>query len=213
MAAAFSILGDSISTYWGFSPDEGVFYDPSYKNSTGIASVADTWWWQVMEALGGTLLANSSYAGSGVCRYSYQGAASPYRVKWLQKEGQRPDVILIYSGLNDVATYVSPEEFGDHYAQMLHNLKEAYPKAAIWCGTLCQGFLKNPNWPAFLNFRSYRPLEEYNAVIRAAVVAADCHLADLAAFDEEYSSLDGVHPNGEGMAELARRWLSFMAKA
>ena len=38
-----SILGDSISTFAGYTPEEAVFYDSYVQWETGVKSVEDTW--------------------------------------------------------------------------------------------------------------------------------------------------------------------------
>lgn len=63
-----SILGDSISTLFGYSkPSEGVFYAAERRYETGVYYLSDTWWGQVTNAVGGRLLVNDSFAGSTVC--------------------------------------------------------------------------------------------------------------------------------------------------
>ena len=47
----------------------------------------------------------------------------------------------------------------------------------------------------------------YNEGIRSAAAAIGCQVADLAKSGESYPAMDGLHPNGEGMAQLARLWL------
>lgn len=202
-----TIYGDSISTLSGFTHEDGIFYDPNYSQNTGITSVEETWWMKVIHGLGGKLLINNSYAGSTVCRNGYQAASSPWRIAKLKTVDQTPDYILIYSGLNDVAFYRSPEEFKEDYSDMLIQLRELYSHAEVWCGTLCRGFRRNPEWPLFLNLDACQPLSLYNQSIRAAVSSSDCHLADLSAFHIEYSSLDGIHPDAKGMDTLAQLWL------
>lgn len=68
---AFSVLGDSISTLFGYStPEDAVYYSASRRYETGGCYLRDTWWGRVIEALGGRLLINNSFSGSTVCRYS-----------------------------------------------------------------------------------------------------------------------------------------------
>lgn len=206
----FSILGDSISTLHGYTPTDGVFYHTAFSCHTGIASVTDTWWMKVIEGFGGRLLVNNSYAGSTICRDGYQPASSPWRIAKLRQGELSPDYILVFSGLNDVAFYRTPTEFQESYTSMLMELKSAYPDSEIWCGTLCRGTLPNPNLAPFINFNHCTPLSEYNTCIRSAVSELECHLADLAAFEQEYRSIDGVHPNASGMEQLAQMWLRYM---
>ena len=64
----FSILGDSISTFEGISePKDAAYYNTSRKMSSGIITLSDTWWGQVVEGLKGKLLVNNSWSGSTVC--------------------------------------------------------------------------------------------------------------------------------------------------
>ena len=64
----FSVLGDSISTLWGYSvPDYAAYYDLSNALAADILSKADTWWGDVIEYLGAELLVNNSFGGSTVC--------------------------------------------------------------------------------------------------------------------------------------------------
>ncbi len=203
-----SVLGDSISTFGGISPADGVYYHADFALQTGVASPEDTWWQQVITALGGTLLVNHSYAGSSICRDGYQPASSPWRLAKLRQGDTLPDVILIWSGLNDVASYRKPEAFGQDYRDMLATLQAQYPQAQIHCGTLCEGVLPNPYIAPFMNFKQCTPLGEYNAEIRVAVAEAGAVLIDLAQAGVRYASLDGVHPKGEGMGQIARAWLN-----
>lgn len=210
MPKLFSILGDSISTLHGYTPAEGAFYHTAFSQSTGIASVEDTWWMKVIKGCGGDLLVNDSYAGSTVCRDGYQPASAPWRLAKLKQKQIAPDCILIYSGLNDVAFYRTPSEFEEAYTSMLLEMKSQYPNAEIWCGTLCEGLLTNPSLAPFLNFKHCTSLSEYNACIRSSANATGCQVADIAAFGQAYSSMDGVHPNAVGMEQLAQMWLQCM---
>lgn len=205
-----SVLGDSISTFEGFSPVFNAFYTQDYAMSTKVYSVEETWWMQVIHALDGALLVNESRMGSSVASFGHQPASALWRIEKLKRGETTPDLILIYAGLNDVAFYVSPEEFGMHYSAMLKNATERFPAATICCGTLCRGYLRNPALPLFVNLDACTPLAEYNEQIRQAVAGFGCHLVDLAAADVEYCSIDGVHPDVTGMKTLAELWLAHM---
>ena len=66
----FSILGDSISTLKGYSyPLDAVFYDELNMLKSDVTSVQKTWWWQVIDNLGGNLLVNNSFSGSMVTKH------------------------------------------------------------------------------------------------------------------------------------------------
>lgn len=207
-----SILGDSISTLVGYTPAESVFYDPTYARSTGVTSAEDTWWMKVIHGLGGQLLVNNSYAGSTISMKGYRPAAAFSRIRMLETQEARPDYILVYSGLNDVASRVEPEDFYRYYLEMLRQLKTQYPQAEIWCGTLTRGFQVNPDFPSFFNWNDCLPLSEYNNGIRRAVSETGCLLADLDAFSLPHATFDSAHPNTEGMTTLSELWLRCIKK-
>lgn len=187
-----SILGDSISTFEEFTPPIGVFYNLASASTLGVCSVNETWWMQVIKAMNAKLLVNNSYAGSTISRKGHWPACSLRRIRALSAEGNSPDIILIFSGLNDVDYCIPYSDFAEDYAQMLTLLKEYYPAAELWCSTLCRGHLSET---------------PYNEVIRSCVQNIGVHLADLASFGEKYSATDGVHPDAKGMEQLANLWL------
>lgn len=206
----FSILGDSISTFQGYSPWGAEHYSPDTGPATGVSSVEDTWWMQVIRALGGTFLSNCSISGNTVTTEGKMGGFSPARIRRLTVEGQTPDHILLYAGLNDVNFYIPPQVFQREYRQLLARLQEIYPQAQLHCGTLLLGAIGGDQ-------TAMRPflqrLVPYNEAIRRAVDQAGCHLVDLDALGLRYTSLDAFHPSGEGMAQLADFWLRAMGAA
>lgn len=102
MARLFSVLGDSISTYEGITPEGWrVFYEGERIERAGMTSVRDTWWSLVIEHFGGQLLANSSWSGCVVQGSEFPVAASNARCEALATRGQAPDDILVYVGIND----------------------------------------------------------------------------------------------------------------
>ena len=206
----WSVLGDSISTFQDYTPPGGVYYAPSSGPVTGVNAVEDTWWMRVIAALGGTLLANNSWSGSTVSAAGNLGACSESRIRKLAPEGETPDRILVYSGLNDISRYIPLEAFRADCALMLRRLRAAFPEAEIWCGTLVTGYLGEPPLFPRLSYFGER-LAEYDPAIRDAAGEAGVRLADLAALDGQsesrYESMDGLHPSGTGMKQLAELWL------
>lgn len=51
----FCVLGDSISTFSGYTPEEAVFYNSYMQRMTGVTDVNLTWWMQVINHFGGVL--------------------------------------------------------------------------------------------------------------------------------------------------------------
>ena len=204
----WSVLGDSVSTFQGYTPPGGVYYAPSSGPVTGVNTVEDTWWMRVIRAKGGTLLANNSWSGSTVAESGNLGAASLSRIRKLSPEGVCPDVVLVFTGLNDIGRYVPLETFRADYETMLRRIRDLSPAAGIWCGTLVAGYIERPLFPKLSHFG--KRLEEYNNAIREAAAAAGVRLADLAALngpEDAYESMDGLHPSGTGMEQVAALWL------
>lgn len=202
-----SILGDSVSTYEGYTPEGFVFYGPWNAFYTGVASVEDTWWMKVIRALDGELGSNNSLSGSLVSGRSRTSATSPERIADLCANG-KPDVILVAMGANDWGFGFLPEEFEGEYRRMLHLLKTAYPEAEIWCSTLPEGKVVNEEEQFFFDMDSRISKRVYSDIIKRAAMESEVCLVDLYGCGWEYDSLDGVHPNKEGMKALAEMWIN-----
>ncbi|MBE6575745.1 MAG: hypothetical protein E7654_05690 [Ruminococcaceae bacterium] len=111
-----SILGDSISTYEGFSNNTA--YNSTIGSNTIYYSdgrlgveLPDTWWRQTIDALDMKLLVNNSWSGSTVF-YPRKGANSVgYRTRCVNlhndRTGEEPDVIIVFIGTNDFSYYQS----------------------------------------------------------------------------------------------------------
>lgn len=200
-----SILGDSISTFAGYTPQGGIFYDTYVQWETGVKSVEDTWWMQVIRALHGELGINNSIAGSMVSGNLSTSAMANERIQALGENGT-PDIILVSAGCNDWGFCVLPEEFESAYQTMLHRLKNTYPHAQIWCCTLPEG--KEPEGEVFFNIDGTISKRIYSDIIRESVRKAEVHLADLEKYQDEYETIDGVHPTKAGMKTLAELWIN-----
>ena len=180
----FSVLGDSISTFQGYSPWGAAHYSPDLGAATGVHTVEDTWWMQVIRALQGRLLSNLSISGNTISTAGTMGGFPPRRIAQLTVDGVTPDHILLYAGLNDANFYVPPEGFLREYQQLLSRLRQTYPHAQISCGTLILGAV--PGTQGSLSCLVQR-LAPYNQAIRSAVAQADCQLVDLAAMPWTHS--------------------------
>ena len=216
-----SILGDSISTLEGYSlPEDATFYHGIHKLEADVFHPEDTWWGQVAEALGGEILVNQSFSGSLVCKHprfdfpSY--GCSDERTAALGRNGQVPDVIMVYMGTNDwgagmKTTPVIPAHekdlavFSVAYSAMLSKLRRNYPEAEILCMTLAVSFCSRMEDFTFPYRICGRHIEDYCAVIRACAEANGCRLVELYDPDEPYDTIDGFHPDRKGMDTLAAR--------
>ena len=187
----------------------GVFYDAATCRRAGLESAEDTWWMRVIRALGGELEVNNSCAGTTVCGRQAMAGCSDHRTSALGK----PDMILVWMGLNDAAFGLPLERFTAAYRQMLQKLRYHNPGAVIWCGTFCPGRPTDPDEPLFFdlfNAETAIPFDTYSVLIRELAAEAGCRAADLWASRQSYDAMDGVHPDKNGMRTIADLWLRGM---
>ena len=207
-----SILGDSISTFKGITKDDpNTFYGRVMCAKGGFRGVEDTWWMRVINGLGGVFERDNAFAGSCVADgYGLgRGMSSRERVDALGE----PDVILIFGGANDLGFGVSEAGFREAYALMLARLREKYPGAQIFCGTLINGNKILPEEPYFMGEKPGKELEPFSTVIRDCAALAGAHVVDMAASGLEYDAIDGCHPTAGGMAQLAELWIRAIREA
>ena len=219
----YSVIGDSISTFENTMPEGyALYYDRDTQEINEIRSFRDMWWSIVGDALDARLLVNGSWSGCTVVG-AFPGACSVKRVGDLQKNGQSPDYILVYVGINDCGTCAemqrkspdAPDDsgFASAYRLMLRRLKTAYPDAVVFCATVMHTRLVGDDaWDLTENVGRHN-LPDYNREIRAAVRAYDCRLVDLAATGRRYDALDGVHPTAKGHKEIASAWTEYIKEA
>lgn len=205
-----SILGDSVSTFAGITPPEALFYDAWRQEETGVTSPDDTWWMQVIQGMGGILGVNNSYAGSTVSGGFMTSGTSEKRLRTLSAEGE-PYMILVAMGANDWGFGVHPQEFEYEYRRMLQRMKRLYPRAEIWCATILRG-KPVPEEEMFFNVDGVISPNIYSDIIRRIGTEEAVHLADVSGYHMEYETIDGVHPNREGMKMIACLWLKELQK-
>lgn len=216
-----SILGDSISTFKGYNPPGYfVYYDEITQEQNGLRNVYDTWWAKVNQYLHAYLCVNDSYSGSMVSGNRFPAIVSERRLNYLGTSTHNPDIILIYIGFNDFGNGVriqsenpdsvlknNPMIFEDAYDMMLKALVKNYPNAKIICGTLMRTKIKDhPEWIFPEEFAGTR-FEDYNRIIRKVTRENNCLLADVAAKDDRYETLDGSHPTANGHQTIAEAWI------
>lgn len=200
-----SILGDSISTYKNYVPSG---YSCFYPYPTAdFGDVNQTWWMQVTNNLGMTLLMNNSYSGSCVSTGTGSSAATnDARLQNLLFGTQKPDVIIINMGANDCASAnVSLDTFTSSYKLMLDKIQKLCPDSEIYLLTLPSCGLYTDNNKVL-----------YNEVIRNCAKTYEVGLVELA---DTYSKetyvnyvVDSVHPNKAGMAKIAEDVIKGMLK-
>lgn len=222
----FSVLGDSISTLEGYSePDFASYYAAERKIYSDVFSVADTWWGQVIAHFGGELLANNSFSGSTVCRFAehfiQSYACSDERTSSLSRDGILPDVIMVFMGINDWGhgAKILPNEgeedalsvFSVAYNNMLEKLKKNYPTSDIWCLTLPRSSPEQGG--ERFNGRSFKhKLSEYCNAINACAERYGCRTIDLYTAVGAFQTVDGFHPNANGMKTISDAILDQLKK-
>lgn len=219
----FSILGDSISTLDGYNPHGyNVFYSGENCIRSGVKNMKNTWWGKVIEYFGGELLVNNSWSGSRVTKLPgnnslFPSGCSDERTGSLHIRNVIPDVIIVYLGTNDWAQGVSEscanvhlsenskfQSFDFAYSTMISKIKSNYPEAEIWCCTLNTTYISiNQSFKFPLEFGG-KHIEIYNSIIRKAAQGQACRLIDLYSYSLPYDSIDGSHPNVDGMNTLAQ---------
>ena len=190
-----SILGDSMSTYQTIVPDG---YSCFYPYPTAdVNNYNDTWWMQVANRFGMKLLMNNSY--SGTCVSTGTGSYSTTldsRLANLLKNGEKPDVIIIFMGANDCGSqYVQLSTFKSSYKTMLEKIQKLCPESEIICLTLPKA-----------KMYSDADRADYSKVIMDTALEYNCKLINLenswdpANFDNLLC--DSIHPKKAGMDKI-----------
>ena len=213
----FSVVGDSISTLLGYIPEGyALYYDDGNKRAAGIQRWTDTWWGQILSRLDGELLENNSWSGSTV---SYHAEFTPgsfahldSRMSQLGYGDKKPDVIMIYMGVNDwgSGTPIEPKEgmedresFVGSYRIMLELIKEHYPDAEVWCIAPAVSSMRGePEWQ-FPYCLGGIHLDNYVNTIKKVAEEKGYIFVDASKNKIPVEALDGIHPTKTGMKTLA----------
>lgn len=198
-----SILGDSISTFAGYSNNSEYNTTLSsnaahYSGSNyGITSVNQTWWKKLVDYTNMVLHVNNSSAGDSMILKGFERA-----LELDNNEGVKPDVIVVYFGINDIWRKTIEDGlplFKENYPKLIDLIVENYPDAEIYALTHVPYMWRE-------NTLANSELQLYNEVIRNSIKSYDnCHLVDYfnAKIITQYNYMeytsDGLHPNVEGM--------------
>ncbi len=218
----FSILSDSISTFEGYVPTGyPAFYDRMNGYATGVLSPEETWWGRVIAHFGGQLLVNNSWSGSYVsrapqCEIESYGC-SDARTGGLSAGGVLPDHIFVFIGTNDRGACfpLTSEDKSDlsvienAYGRMLDKLKANYPNAEIWCLTFPVTTCSRNPFYKFPKTQMGVPMERYVELVKAVAGSRGCRVIDLSA-GEMCDTVDGLHPNFDGMKTIADKVIAAM---
>ena len=199
-----SILGDSISTYEGYSNDyintnSTIKNNRSYyKESNHIMEVTDTWWLRTINLLDMNLLVNNSFSGDKVTTGGLIRSKELHDNTGDNKD-TLPDIIFVYIGINDYIKGVEVEEFKISYKKMINNIITSYPNSKIYILNLIS------------TKASLRDLEEFNNIIIEVSNKYKTNIIDL----NKNSNIDlsncstymvdakCLHPNITGMTTMS----------
>ncbi len=230
-----SVMGDSISTFSGYIPQEYYIFFP---DNGAVADVNDTWWKQAVDGLNLELYVNGSSSGA-TCVGDSTGTTDPqcgcneFRTNGLYGPGgEIPDIILLYMGTNDALKSIplgdndgtrKVEEgmiatFSDAYTLMLDKLQNKYKGAQIYCFTLLQAGTWGTDTP-FVTYVNEQGLTsvDYNVCIKKIAENKGCKVIDLENCGVTVDNLhnttsDGVHPTPEGMDYIAEAVIGALQK-
>lgn len=196
-----SILGDSISTYKNVSNDinanSTIFGNPYFYCEP--FPLEKTYWSLLIEKFGLSLCVNNSWSGGNLSgRNDFDSGIN--RAKNLSRnDGSKPDIIIVFIGINDLGRNVSYDVFAEDYCETLMRIMLKYPSASVCC----------VNMPdRDISFRERT--EEFNRIIKSAVdsmgdgfFVADLFNSRLNNDDYYNNTLDGLHPDEDGMRMIA----------
>lgn len=215
-----SILGDSISTYEGYSNDyinsnsttgNNIVF---YYDSLFLNNVNATWWMQAINRTKLKLLVNNSSAGDAVTW------KAPTRAKQLHNNikghEEKPDIIAVYIGINDIKDGISLNDFKIKYQEMVNNIRLSYEDAEIFLFT----HIPYTCYNVARSIISPEELELFNNVIRdIANNVKKCNIVDLYSDSEikidnykTYMGDQGLHPNALGMDKITEAFVNALIK-
>lgn len=231
-----SIVGDSISTFQHFSPDD---YNPFYSSgSDGLPNASYSYWGIIAREKGWALSSINAYGGSQVSDYDPQSRygiamCSTTRTSGLAGNGT-PDYIIVLGGTNDfghgvpIGTWAgmddmptTGEDFRKAYALMLNRIHANYPLAMVYCCTLLNR--ERDAVPGSIEKYHDQYLHQFNDAIRQIAPMLNCRVIDLEScginqynletYMSDYHTDTGVatHPNIAGHALIAKRILEELA--
>lgn len=227
-----SILGDSISSYQGYTP-QGYknFYFDARENWNG--NVNDTYWKKAINELELVLGSNCSWSGSVCCgngldNVSAQSGCSDKRISDLGLGGT-PDIILVYIGINDFASgydlgdYSSNDDtpsnglkklYSEALSLTLGKIINSYPMARVFVGTLMPASTIKSTFPTGRQDGSgvYHTLSDWNSVIVDLASGYGCEVVDFSTCGITYGNLnsvtfEGLHPNVLGHSMMANKFI------
>lgn len=226
------IIGDSISTFQGYIPNGYAHFYPH----NDLDTVEKTWWHQLISNTGMELCSNASWSGSAVSgdtrsTNGYVGASDARINALVGKNGEVPDIIITFIGINDFAftndrrtgNYdgkTAPVNDGnvtsitDAYGLMLKKLRIKYPKAQIFTCRIMPTRHTEHKKSHENGFHNINPtdntsISEFNEKLEQISKAFGCPVIPMDAAGITYFNVfdyakDGIHPDAEYAKKMAR---------
>jgi len=196
-----SILGDSISSYKGVSDDRAAHstlsFNPSFYKEPFPRR--DTYWQIIIDRLGMRLCVNNSFSGGNLSgrEDSFSGVSRALNLS--REDGKKPDLVIVFMGLNDMGRGVEPKTFFEDYLLTLKRIRKKLPAVKVCC----------VNMPdRYIEFKERT--EDFNSSIKKAVNDAGegFFIADLfnSRLNNDFyynNTMDGLHPDADGMRIIA----------
>ncbi len=204
----YSIIGNSISTFRGYIPNEYKTYYPQ----PWLNDANDTWWIRIGKTLNMKFLANASWSASTVSGDAISCFTSDNRIAYLSANGV-PDYIFVAGGTNDYGknkpigqesddNELTSSTFRGAYSLMLNKMKEMYPNAKIICLAI---FPRSEGYDR-KNSKGWT-IRDANNVIESLSEKYDCYFINMegCGLEDDINGLtsDGLHPNSKGMELIA----------
>lgn len=206
-----SVIGDSISSYEGYSKRTDHIVYPSYD----VFKPERTYWGRFCKITGAEPLVIDGVGSSTVTDNrdglngdeTFLGMYHDNRALQLGTDSHTPDIIIVEGGTNDMAlnialgTYDGSADiseitnlnwFREAYAVMLDKIRTAYPKAEIYCCTIM----------ARGGTSDYK-IKQYNEAIKDIAELMGAKITDTAKCinmknRNSFLSSDGIHPTYQG---------------
>lgn len=206
-----SILGDSISTYEGVSNDETA-EDTLWQNPAFYRDpfpLEKTYWSLLLSRFGWEICVNNSYSGGNLTGRGDPISGVERASHLARKDGAAPDAVLVFMGINDLGRGVAPEVFAADYGRALEIIREKHPHTLLVCVTLPD---RHPYFKPRCEVFN-RAIEKAAKAMGDGVILADLFHSALCNDTYYFNTVDGLHPDEDGMRMIAETIGNAIAKA
>lgn len=204
---SFSILGDSYSTFQGYTtPDTNACWYPTdgtYGDGNDVTTVNQTWWFMFKEQYALPLAVNNSYSGSTVCYDGYgDGTADGKATSFIQRSGSlgSPGLIFVFGGTNDAWV---PAGLGEYKYENITESDLSYFRPAL---AYLFSKIKAAHSSAQILFVLNHAITD-NFKESAKTI---CEHMGVPCIELKGIAMTGGHPNQSGMVTLKNQIMEFM---